>query len=118
VLGYNAQIAVDENQIVLAAEIEIESGDFGHFEPMVNAAVTELENAGVTDKPKVANADAGYWNEEQIDDVVANPGIEVLIPPDGSERDGERPGGRAAATAGCETTSAPTSAPSSIENAR
>jgi transposase len=92
VLGYNAQAAVDENQIVLAAEIEIESGDFGHFEPMVNATQTELGKAGVTDTPQVAAADAGYWNEQQIDNVVADRGIQVLIPPDGSERDGERPG--------------------------
>jgi hypothetical protein len=76
----------------LAAEIEVETGDFGHFEPMVHATLSELEKAGITDTPEVAAADAGYWNEQQMDNVVADRGIQVLIPPDGSERDGERPG--------------------------
>jgi hypothetical protein len=34
VQGYNAQAAVSEDQIVLAAEIVIDSPDFGHLEPM------------------------------------------------------------------------------------
>jgi hypothetical protein len=32
--GYNAQAAVSEEQIVLAAEVTIDSPDFGHLEPM------------------------------------------------------------------------------------
>ena len=39
VQGYNAQAAVNEKQIVLAAEISVESPDFGHLEPMVDATV-------------------------------------------------------------------------------
>jgi hypothetical protein len=46
----------------------------------------------VTDKPQAAVADAGYWNEEHIDNVVANHGVQVLIAPDGGDREGERPG--------------------------
>jgi transposase len=79
--GYNAQAAVDEQQVVLAAEITIDSPDFGHLEPMVDAAEAELEKAGVTDKPKVALADAGYWHQKQMESVVSR-GIQVLIPPD------------------------------------
>ena len=33
--GYNAQAAVNEHQVVVAAEITVESPDFGHLEPMV-----------------------------------------------------------------------------------
>src|SRR3954454_20636300 len=40
--GYNAQAAVNERQIVVAAEINADSPDFGHLEPMVDAARTEL----------------------------------------------------------------------------
>ncbi len=36
-------------------------------------------------------ADSGYWNEEQIDNVVSN-GIQVLIPPDAGKRDTPRRG--------------------------
>src|SRR5918912_627888 len=34
--GYNAQLAVNERQVIVAAEITTESPDFGHLEPMVH----------------------------------------------------------------------------------
>jgi transposase len=91
VQGYNAQAAVSEQQIVLAAEISVESPDFGQLEPMVDATVSGLEWASVTEKPKVAVADAGYWHHEQMDSLAAG-GIQVLIPPDAGKRKGARPG--------------------------
>jgi transposase len=92
VQGYNAQVAVNEEQIVLAAEVTVDTGDFSHLEPMVTATVRELDQAGVTEKPGVAVADAGYWNEQHMDDVTAEHGIQVLIRPDASKRDAPRPG--------------------------
>jgi hypothetical protein len=89
--GYNAQAAVNEQQIVLAAEITIDSPDFGHLEPMVDATETELAKAGVSDQPEVALADAGYWHQKQMENVV-NRGIQLLIPPDSKKREGARPG--------------------------
>ena len=50
--GYNAQAATNEQQIVIAAEITVDSPDFGHLEPMLDAARRELEAAGVTDTPR------------------------------------------------------------------
>ncbi len=44
--GYNAQAVVTEQQIVIAAEVNSDSPDFGHLEPMITAARAELENAG------------------------------------------------------------------------
>jgi len=38
VQGYNAQAAVTENYIVIAAEITVRSPDFGHLERIVEAA--------------------------------------------------------------------------------
>jgi hypothetical protein len=76
---------------VLAAEITIDSPDFGHLEPMVDATETELERAKVTDKPQVVLADAGYWHQKQMENVVSR-GIRVLIPPDSKKREGARPG--------------------------
>ena len=90
--GYNAQAVVNEQQIVLAAEISTAAGDFSHLRPMIETALSELEQAGVTDKPTVAVADAQYWNEQHMDDVIAEHGIQVLIPPDSGKRKGERPG--------------------------
>jgi transposase len=91
VQGYNAQAAVNEKQIVLAAEIVVDSPDFGQLEPMVDATASELERAGVLDSPQVVVADAGYWHHEQMDSLAAG-GIGVLIPPDAGKRKTARPG--------------------------
>jgi len=45
--GYNAQAVTNMRQIVIAAEINVDSPDFGHLEPMVSAAEQELQAAGV-----------------------------------------------------------------------
>jgi transposase len=89
--GYNAQAVCNEQQIVVAAEVNTDSPDFGHLEPMVTAAQSELEAAGITETPRVVVADAGYWHQVQMENVI-NRGIEVLIPPDAGKRKGARPG--------------------------
>jgi transposase len=91
--GYNAQAAVNERQIIVAAEITIDSPDFGHLEPMVNATLRELANAGIAESPGVVVADPGYWHKQQMENIV-NHGIQVLIPPDSGLRNDNdtRPG--------------------------
>jgi len=70
VQGYNAQTVVDEGQIVLAAEITNTPGDFSNLNPMITAAIGELERAGVAGRPQIALADAQYWNEQHMDEVI------------------------------------------------
>jgi hypothetical protein len=89
--GYNTQGVCNEHQIVVAAELNADSPDFGHLEPMVTAAERELTAAGVTEQPRVVVADAGYWHHDQMDNL-AGRGIQVLIPPDAGKRRGARPG--------------------------
>jgi hypothetical protein len=89
--GYNAQAVATEQQIVIAAEVNVDSSDFGHLAGMVNAAETELQRAGVIDTPEVVVADAGYWHQRQMESVI-NKGIQILIPPDAGKRRGTRPG--------------------------
>ena len=89
--GYNAQAAVNENQIVIAAELTVDSPDFGHLEPMVEATLEELERIGASEPPQVVVADPGYWHKQQMENVVSR-GIQVLIPPDSGLRKGTRPG--------------------------
>ena len=89
--GYNAQAAVNEEQIVIAAEVTVDPGDFGHLEPILDAPSEELEQAGVSETPAVLLADAGYWHKEQMQNIV-NRGIQVLIPLDASKRKGTGPG--------------------------
>jgi transposase len=92
VQGYNAQVAVNEQQIVLAAEITNSSTDFSQLDPMVTATLQELGRAGIEQRPDAVAADAGYWNEQHMDEVVAHKHIPVLIPPDKGSRGTPRPG--------------------------
>jgi transposase len=91
VQGYNAQAAVTRGQIIVAAEVAVESPDFGHLEPVVRAALRELEDAGVTQRPEMVLADAGYGHTKQMENVVSD-GIQVLVSPDAGLREGVRPG--------------------------
>jgi hypothetical protein len=89
--GYNAQAVVTGGQVVIAAEINTDSPDFGHLEPMVGSAQAELASAGVIEAPSIVLADAGYWHQQQMEAIVDR-GMQVLIPPDASKRKGSRPG--------------------------
>jgi hypothetical protein len=89
--SYNVQAAVNERQIVLAAEVEIGSPDFGHLGPMAQATERELQAAGVSEKPQAIVADAGYWHQAQMESIVSR-GTQVLVPPDADKRRAPRPG--------------------------
>ena len=88
--GYNAQLAVNDEQVIVAAEITTDAPDFGHLEPMVHATRRELGAVGIGD-PAVVVADAGYWHHRQIEAVVSD-GIQVLVAPDSGLRKSPRPG--------------------------
>jgi transposase len=89
--AYNAQTAVNDRQIILAAEISLDAPDFGHLEPMLDTTLATLERHDVTEQPEAVIGDAGYWHTAQIQSIEER-GIEVLIPPDGTMRAGKRPG--------------------------
>ena len=89
--GYNAQAAVNEQQIVIAAEVTDDSPDFGHLQPMVDAVERELKQIGVTKHAEVVVADAGYWHQAQMENIVSR-GFKVFVPPDSRRRKGARPG--------------------------
>ncbi|MDE3132749.1 MAG: transposase, partial [Acidobacteriota bacterium] len=89
--GYNAQAVVTRGQIIVAAEIAVESPDFAHLEPAVRAALRELQDAGVTQRPGTVLADAGYWHTRQMENIVSD-GMQVLVPPDAGLRKDIRPG--------------------------
>jgi hypothetical protein len=91
VQGYNAQAVCTERQLVIAAEVTVDSPDFGHLQPMIAATETELATAGINASPKVVLADAGYWHSEQMQQLTGR-GTVVLIPPDAGKRQGTRPG--------------------------
>jgi transposase len=80
VQGYNAQAVVDQNQIVVAADVVSACNDQHLLHPMIEQAVRNLEAAGVQERPRVVLADAGYNN--QVDLRAAPPaGVELLVAP-------------------------------------
>jgi transposase len=83
--GYTAQAVATEDQIVVAADV-ISGGNERHrLRPMARAAERQLERAGIDERPKVALADAGYWNGAQIAELERT-GTTVLVPPDADTR--------------------------------
>src|SRR5918992_3288906 len=86
--GYNAQAVTNEHQVVIAAEVMTSAPDFGHLEPMLDAAQRELEAAGVTGTLGVLFADASYRDQRQMERVV-DQGIPCCRP-DASERKSAR----------------------------
>jgi hypothetical protein len=78
--AYNAHAAVTEQQIIVAAEITTEGGDFEQLEPIVTATERELSEAGVTERPGVVLADAGYWSHDHIDALRARGLIPIVAP--------------------------------------
>ena len=89
--AFNAQTAVNDRQVVLAAEISLAAPDFGHLAPMLKSTLDALHEQGVEQTPEVVLADAGYWHTAQMQ-AIEQQGIEVLAPPDGNMREGKRPG--------------------------
>src|SRR3954453_16889766 len=79
VQGYNAQLVTTAEQSVIAAEVNVDSPDFGPPEPMVRAAQEELARACVKQLPEVVLADAGYWHQVQMERLVSD-GMAVLVP--------------------------------------
>jgi len=60
--GYNAQAVCNEQQIVIAAEVNADSPDFGHLQPMITATQRELRDTGISAPLEIVVADAGYWH--------------------------------------------------------
>lgn len=79
--AYNAQAVSTEGQIILAAEITTEGVDFEQLEPMIAAAERELKGAGVSERPEVVLADAGYWSNGHID-ALRERGMTPIVAPD------------------------------------
>ena len=72
---------------MLAAEITNSTVDWSQLDPMITATIGELERAGVSGRPETALADTQYWNEQHMDEVIANKHVQVLIPPDSGARE-------------------------------
>jgi hypothetical protein len=78
--AYNAQAVTTEEQLLVAAEISIEGGNFEQLDPMIRAAERELEGAGEKERPEMVPAGAGYWSNDQIDSLRERGVIPIVAP--------------------------------------
>jgi len=77
VQGYNAQAAVSEDRVVVAAEVCNAANDFTQFQPLVAATENNLAESG-SDPVGAFVADAGYWS---VPNVTLEVDAEILIAP-------------------------------------
>jgi transposase len=76
--GYNGQLAVSSDQIILAAELTQDENDVGQLHPMIAATEKALHGAGVSEAIGAVVADAGYMSDKNLAD--ADPaGPELLL---------------------------------------
>lgn len=64
--GFNAQAAVTEDQVIVAAELTQEENDVGQLHPMIEIAYENLEEAGIDERVGAVVADAGYCSEDNL----------------------------------------------------
>jgi hypothetical protein len=62
----NAQVAVNEHQIIVAADVTAETNDKQQVRPMVEQLQQNLEAAGVTETVKEMVADSGFYSEANV----------------------------------------------------
>jgi transposase len=75
--GYNAQAAVSDDQVIVAAEVSKSRNDTQNFIPVAKATEENLVAAGAK-PPKAILADTGYWSTKNLD---YETDAELLIPP-------------------------------------
>lgn len=66
VQGYNAQAAVNEHGIVLAADVTQDGNDLRQCKPMMATTLANLAAAGITEPVGTMLFDAGYLSEDNL----------------------------------------------------
>jgi transposase len=84
VQGYNAQVAVSDDHLVVACAVSSDNHDHALLEAMIDAVDQELEGEE-TARITEFLADAGYWKGEAVERL-RDRGARVLVPPNGRPR--------------------------------
>jgi transposase len=74
----NAQVAVNEYQIIVAADVTNEANDKQQVKPMIEQVQQHVAAAGVTEKVKEAVADSGFYSEANVE-YLEGEGIDPFI---------------------------------------
>jgi transposase len=84
VQGYNAQVAVSDDHLVVACDISSDNHDHALLEPMIAAVGDQIGHGGELTATEFI-ADAGYWKGEAVERL-RKQGTNVLVPPNGRPR--------------------------------
>ena len=117
VQGYNAQAVATEDQIVIAAEVTVDSPDFGHLEPMIAPPAHELRGPASSSRPTSCSPTPATGTRSRSNACSATASRCSSRP---TPRNAPAPGpaGTAAFTRSCAASLPPTPAASSTPNAR
>lgn len=66
VQGFNAQLAVTDDHLILATALTQDANDYNAFEPMMKAARAAIEHTGELGELGTILADAGYWSDDNL----------------------------------------------------
>jgi transposase len=83
VQGYNAQVAVSDDYLVVACDVSSDNHEHGLLEPMIDAVGDQLGHGELAATEFLA--DAGYWRGEAVERLRTR-GTNVLVPPNGRPR--------------------------------
>lgn len=94
--GYNSQIVVSEDQIIVACDVTKDCNDFAQLQPMVEMAEANLYEIG--EEPEKLLADAGYCSENNLESMsqLGAPDAYIAVKKDHKQRaeDAPAPKGR------------------------
>ncbi len=86
----NAQAVANAEQIIVCADVTDQSNDARQAQPMVEQMLANLDEVGVTDNVKAFTADAGYFSEDNMEDLDANERIDNAFIATGRQKHNER----------------------------
>ena len=68
----NAQVLVDESQLIIAADVTPQANDVRQVAPLLDQMEANLEAAEITQRPRDVVADAGYYSDDNTQCVVSH----------------------------------------------
>jgi len=72
--GYNGQVVVSQEQLIMAASLTQEANDQHQLSPMLEILQENLQAVGLLEGPEAVIGDAGYCNEENLKKAAASGG--------------------------------------------
>ena len=86
----NAQAVVNENQIIVAADVTDQANDVRQLQPMLDQTIANMDAVGITENIDAFSADAGYFSEANVDVLEQNNRVEEAYIATGRLKHNER----------------------------